>query len=405
MSFSADKLLITDYHDKILTLRFEGGRLTEANADPAGGSLLNQIYLGKVQSIVKNIDAAFIEISPGKVCFMPLREAKYARLANRAPDGRLLCGDQFPVQVVREASKLKQPSVSADLSLAGSFCAVTSGTRKLGFSAKLSKEKKNEIRLFLQEHDVWKDVSQNFGVIIRTAAENLDSYEPLAAEAARLSQMLIEVLKSAEYRTCFSLLKGAEPKYFARIKQFAPGGQGEIVTDIPSVYDESAVLLKSIPSACPLRLYTDPQFGLKKLYSVETRLKEALSKHVYLKSGGYLIIEPTEALTVIDVNSGKYDKKKIAKETYYNVNLEAAREIALQIKLRNLSGIIIVDFINMEDPGQNMQLLHELKHYCGRDSIKTAVVDITALGLVEITRKKVDGTLAEQLFCKEDSYL
>lgn len=133
------------------------------------------------------------------------------------------------------------------------------------------------------------------------------------------------------------------------------------------------------------------------LYGLGGRISEAFSKHVWLKSGGYLVIERTEALTVIDVNSGKYSGKKGTAQAFSLINEEAAAEVARQLRLRNLSGMILVDFINMEDAGANRQLLLRLREFCRCDPVPVQVLDITALGLVEITRKKVSRPLAEQL--------
>ena len=125
-------------------------------------------------------------------------------------------------------------------------------------------------------------------------------------------------------------------------------------------------------------------------------METALASRVWLKSGGYLIIEPTEALTVIDVNTGKYEAGKDPQETYRRINLEAAEEVAIQLVLRNLSGIIIVDFINMQSASYNRELLNHLKALVQKDKVQTHVVDMTPLGLVEITRKKISKPLREQ---------
>ena len=123
-----------------------------------------------------------------------------------------------------------------------------------------------------------------------------------------------------------------------------------------------------------------------------------MESSVWLNSGGYLVIEPTEALTAIDVNSGKYDADREARETYLRINLEAAKEVALQLRLRNLSGIIIVDFINMQSWEDRKTLLDYLKRLTTQDRVQTKVIDMTPLGLVEITRKKIDKPLKEQYF-------
>ena len=137
--------------------------------------------------------------------------------------------------------------------------------------------------------------------------------------------------------------------------------------------------------------------SLNKLYSLDVRLEEALRERVWLKSGGYLIIQPTEALTVIDVNSGKSIARKKAQEHYLKINLEAAKEIARQLRLRNLSGIIVADFIDMKSDADNQTLLQTLRESVRTDRVMVQIVDMTKLHLVEITRKKIKKPLAEQL--------
>ena len=147
-----------------------------------------------------------------------------------------------------------------------------------------------------------------------------------------------------------------------------------------------------------LEFYEDSNYPLEKLAGIKTKLDKALSKRVWLKSGGNLVIEPTEALTVIDVNTGKAIEGKRNKETtFFKVNCEAAKEAARQIRLRNLSGIIIIDFINMKNSDNNLALLHSLREWTADDPVTTKVIDMTPLGLVEITRKKIHMPLSEQL--------
>ena len=147
----------------------------------------------------------------------------------------------------------------------------------------------------------------------------------------------------------------------------------------------------------PVRLYEDALLPLYKLYAVEARLQELLDKKVWLKSGSYLVIEPTEALISIDVNTGKCERGLNIEETAWKINLEAAGMIALQLRARNLSGMILVDFINMKDREREQQLIEHMRSLLRKDSIPADVVDMTGLGLMEITRKKVKPSLAEQM--------
>lgn len=413
---SEGKLLLTRYNNKILLLQLKKNRLVRAQAFSEKDSILGNIYLGKVTNVVNNIDAAFVEITPGQICFLPLKECRHALLVNRPFDRRILAGDEVAVQVVKEAAKTKQPSVTANLSFTGTYCVVTTGKRSVGFSNKLKAQEKEAVKEFLRlKTDLFPDeemsstncsgqnkstgivnLPQNFGYIFRTNCRELhENYEPLAEELKMLTMQAESFLATAVHRTCYSLLREAEPPYLSALSSVYQNEYEELVTDDEKLY-EKLLSWDQIP-ASKIRFYKDEQLSMQKLYSVETKLSEALGKKVWLKSGGYLMIEPTEALTVIDVNTGKSIGKQSSKEHYLQTNLEAAEEIALQLRLRNLSGIIIVDFINMESKAQEEELMERLKNILKKDAVKTNVIDITPLGLVEITRQKISKPLFEQL--------
>ena len=158
----------------------------------------------------------------------------------------------------------------------------------------------------------------------------------------------------------------------------------EIVTDSEQIYYE----LTCVCDKEKLRLYDDEMLPLIKLYSMESLMESLKREKVWLDSGAYLVIQHTEALSVIDVNTGKCIKGKSDSKVFYKVNVESAIEIARQLRLRNMSGIIVVDFINMNDKELDRELLEQLRREVSKDRIKTTVVDMTELGLVEITRKK-----------------
>ena len=176
----------------------------------------------------------------------------------------------------------------------------------------------------------------------------------------------------------------------------------KIVTDDMEAYTAVSGWLAHDPGAgngvsTALEFYRDPALSLAALYGLSGKLDEALSPRVWLKSGGYLVIEPTEAMTVIDVNTGKYTGRKCTEETFLRINEEAAEEVARQLRLRRLSGMILVDFINMERAENGERILSLLRRFCSRDPVPVRVVDMTPLGLVEITRQKRRKPLAEQL--------
>jgi ribonuclease G len=227
-----------------------------------------------------------------------------------------------------------------------------------------------------------------------------DKFDEVLSEAQRLSEEFLSIRKSAQFCRAPQLIYQEPPEYISRILSFQNDYIDEIITDDKEIYDN---INKYIPAEDlkKVRLYEDDMFALYKLYDIEKQLRDALSKKIWLKCGGYIVIEQTEALTSIDVNSGKCVSKKSGAEakenTVYRVNCEAAQEIARQLRIRNLSGIIIIDFINMDSEEHNASLLSQIRELFREDRITTSLIDITKLGLAEVTRKRTGETLAESM--------
>ena len=262
----------------------------------------------------------------------------------------------------------------------------------LGFSAKIAdQEWKQEMK-----GRIAPEMEDGCGIIVRTNAYGADA-EEILAEIRELKNCYKTVMAAGTYRTCYSLLYEAAPSYVGSLRDARNGSIDEIITDDDEIYQTLGVYLgKEQPEDVgKLTLYQDSMVSLLKLYSLEKALEEASGRRVWLKSGGYLVIEPTEALTVVDVNTGKYTGKKNPRETILKINLEAAKETARQMRLRNLSGIIIIDFIDMTEEEDRKLLMDSLTQWCHKDSVKTTVVDITKLNLVEVTRKKQRRPLHE----------
>ena len=207
------------------------------------------------------------------------------------------------------------------------------------------------------------------------------------------------MLQKAVFSKFYTLVHKDRPAYIEEIVHLSGKDRVEVITDIPDIYNELETYLPR-SSNISIRMYKDELWPLYKLYSIEKEIDTALSKKVWLKSGGYLIIEQTEALSVIDVNSGKNVTKAKSMEeieaSALKTNLESADKLCQQIKVRNLSGIIIVDFINMNQRNCDI-LMEHLKSLAKKDIVNTTIVDITKLGLVEITRKKIGKSLSESL--------
>lgn len=427
------KLIFTSYNGKMCGLLIRDNKLLAAQVLNDERNRIGAIYIGKIKNVVINIHAFFVEIADREICFLSQKEAAHPILLNRKYDGRLLEGDEILIQLSREAQKGKQASLTAHISLSNEYAAIAIGSSKIGYSGKLSKERKEEIKEWLNSEGITKDgcfvptaihafpseslkdtlvpesvrgsVSSqgllqddfvaSLGLVIRTKAMECTK-EELLHQIKALFDQFMSVIATSQHRTSFSCIRQAASGFKVILNEMAYDYEfDEIVTDDAVLYDELLKVAEKGHLSQKVRLYQDESFSLSKLYSLEQKFDTALNARVWLKSGGYLVIEHTEALTVIDVNSGKYEASDRGK-AMNQINWEAAEEIARQLRLRNLSGIILVDFINMESKEQEDELLFYLRELVRRDKIKTNVIDITPLGLVEITRKKSNKPFREQ---------
>jgi len=396
------KLIITKHTDTVVSALFDGMNMVQVSLSPADKEdILGNIYLGKVKNIVNNINAAFVEIADGRMCYYSITENRHPIVANRVnqnenektKDVQIRVGDELIVQVTKEDVKSKAPVVSSNINLTGKYVALTHGSPAIGISKKIEDADERQRLKDLVKSYVCKD----YGFIVRTNSAYVRE-DLIIKEIKNLIDIYENIRTYGVHKTCFSLLYRTPPNYICDIRDGYSDQVDEFVTDDTELYENMKEYLeKHQPEDLEkLRLYQDSTISLSNLYGIKEKLKDAIKPMVWLKSGGTLVIQPTEALTVIDVNTGKaIAGKKQVQETFLKINLEAAREIARQIRLRNLSGIIIVDFIDMELQEHKDLLMKELENYLKRDPIKTTLVDMTTLGLVEITRKKVRKPLHE----------
>lgn len=389
-----NKLIITRWNQGILTaLQAEGG-IIQLNLEPCpDSSVLGDIYIGKVKNIVKNINSAFIEFTNGRIGYYSLTENKNHLFTKEHSGSALKAGDEIVVQVSRDSVKTKAPVLTGNISFPGKYCVLTLGKTVIGFSSKIkNQEWKTSVKQRLPI-----EAGKEYGVIIRTNAQEADP-DVIINELVSLWETSSRMLSEAAYRTCFSQLYHSVPSYISDIRDLNSGLLQEIITDDIEIFHQLQEYLTYFqPKDCSkLSYYEDNMLPLCKLYSLESAMEHAMSKRVWLKSGGYLVIEPTEALVVIDVNTGKFSEKREIRATILKTNLEAAAEIARQLRLRNLSGIIIIDFIDMDRDEDKKELLTYLETLTAKDPVKTTVVDMTRLNLVELTRKKVRRPLYEQ---------
>ncbi|MDO4647660.1 MAG: ribonuclease E/G [Eubacteriales bacterium] len=355
-------------------------------------SILGNIYVAQVENILENIQAAFVMISPMVRCYMPLKEVENLIYGAGKSEGKALRpGDQILVQVSREAMKSKLPSVTSNLNLTGQYLILTTGDKSAGISKKLPRDQRERLKEWMAKDK--PEIGRDFGMIVRTNGANV-SAEELDREYEYLKGEFLRVAVHGRNRTCYSLLYRQDLPWRNLIRDTRKDTLEEIVTDVREVAKDAGELISR--QDC-IRFYEDPLLPLHKLYRMEMILEEIKQEKVWLRSGGFLVIQQTEAFVSVDVNSGKYDGRKKAEETFRKVNLEAAAEIAHQIRLRNLSGSILIDFINLENPDHKEELFHVLQKHLKKDPVRTRAIDITALNIMEVTRQKVRKPVIEEL--------
>ena len=384
------QFVFTEWNKKKLGILFEDGKAMEIRCYEAD-SILGNVYRARVSNLSPNINAAFVDIKKGESCYLSMDDYHGEKLK---------VGDLVTVQVVRDKIKTKRYAVTTDISLQGDY-AVTTLFAPVGVSSKITDSaRKKELKTLMQNLLIAEQDAQfylaegnvaeierikmiTFGGIIRTQAEHAED-AAITREIEGQARLLYSIMKKSEYATQYTCLYHTEVEYIKDIRRMHALQDVEIVTDIPEVTEA----ISEIP------LYTD-EYTLTLRYSLASLLEKTLSKRAYLKSGAYLVIEPTEAMTVIDVNSGKSIKGKNAEEQFLKINIEAAKEIARQLRLRNISGIVMIDFINMKEESHNHELMKNLAEYVRTDPVRTTVVDMTKLGLVELTRQKGKRALHE----------
>ncbi len=390
------KLIITSYQSGILIALFENGEAVELQYEAdQEENLLGNIYVGRVEKVVKNIDAAFLSFGKNRTGYYSQKDNTCPCFLNPKKNTTLAQGDLLLVQVSKEPVKSKEYTLTSAINLTGRYAVLTVGNTQMSISGKIT-------------DTAWRDAcreackhccTQEYGFIVRTNAEKA-SFDTIIKEMEELADRLHSIQEKARCLRAHSLLLRAPASYLKNLRDVYDSDLTEILTDKPEIYHElKAYLCENDQTELieKLSLYQDSMQSLFHLYSFQAVIEHALKKRVWLKSGANLVIEPTEALTVIDVNTGKYSGKKNVEETRLAINKEAAKEIAKQLRLRNISGIIIVDFINMDSSQAVTELLDYFNTQLRKDPVRTYLAGMTNLGLAEITRQKGRKPFAEQL--------
>lgn len=359
--------------------------------------VLGNIYVAHVNDVVKNINAAFVEYSPGKKAYLSLENTEHTFFINRKNTTKICQGDNILVQIKKEPIKTKDAVCSTCIEFSSNYVVLTYGVAGINVSTKI---KDNSLRQSLSKYcsdiisgimydkeaygmiteELFYNILSNTGIIVRTQAQDISDYELIKEDILKQFEALFLCLNKALYSKGRTCIYSNENPILSVINKHK---SDEIITDNEEIY--KLLCEQSID----VKLYEDSLLPLYKLYNIEGLLNDVSLRKVWLKSGAYLVIDYTEAMTVIDVNTGKCEKGKNKEDTILKINLEAAIEAMRQIKLRNISGIIIIDFIDMAKDEAKEALLNQLIDEAKKDNIKTSIMGLTRLNLVEITRKKI----------------
>jgi ribonuclease E len=361
-------------------------------------SIVGNIYLGRVQNVLPGMEAAFVDIGQGRNGVLYAGEVDYPTdTDDLEQDGELpriektlKPGQTVLVQVTKDAMGTKGARLTQHLSLAGRFCVLAPGGGMLGISRKLAEEERARLRAILSEL-----VPAGFGVILRTAAEGA-TREQLEIDVARLTRIWEKVSEKAQSAQPLEPVY-EEPGLVMRVVRdvLGPEYQELVIDDVELAEQVRDYLSDVAPDlAGRVSVHADDQ-PIFDTYEATVQVRRALEKKVWLPSGGYLIVEKTEAMWVIDVNTGKFVGEDNLEETVLRNNLEAADEIARQLRLRDMGGIIVIDFVDMLAPANRDEVLKRFKRELARDKTKSRVMDISRLGLVQMTRKNVSHGLTE----------
>lgn len=358
------------------------------------GAVAGNIYLAVTRNVLPGMEAAFLDFGASK------NGVLYASdVAAPSGNGRsqkrieqvLKDGDEVLVQVTKDAMGAKGARLTGIPSLPGRYLVLVPDSDNIGISRRLPDEDRARLR------DVINKVRPpGFGVIVRTAALHA-SAEELATDISRLLKGWERIQEEAENGGAPRLIH-QEPELLIKVirEHFTADFRKLLIDDREAHQLVLGYLQSTAPDLVSKVQHYEDQIPLFDRYHVEDQLKKALDRKVFLPSGGHLVIDRTEALTVIDVNTGKFVGSSTLEDTVLQNNLEAAEEIGRQLRLRDIGGIIVIDFIDMESVDNQQQVLRRLKETLARDKTRTQVFEVSHLGLVEMTRKNVSAGLLEQ---------
>ena len=371
----------------------ENNRLVEFYTNKEDNKkIAGNIYRGRVVNILPGMEAAFVDIGEGKNAYLYVKDALPIDLLysnEKVKIGDIIKnGEEIIVQVLKDPLGNKGAKITNHITLPGRYIVLTPFSKSINISRKIQDEKEIK-RLKKTGREIQID---NIGIIFRTKALNVEK-EILEDEYQALINLYNKIESERNFLPCPKLIYREMNLVHQIIRDVFDYERYKIIVNNKEKYKEILSLEDNFQFGLKDRLYYDEDFNIDYQQDIINEIQNALSRKVPLKSGGYIVIDETEALVAIDVNTGKYIGGKNLEDTVLKTNLEAAEEIAIQIRLRDIGGIIIVDFIDMKYKKDVKFLLKEFDKNLSFDRNKGNIIGMTKLGLVEITRKKTSNSL------------
>lgn len=408
-----EEILINVTPSEVRAALLENGVLQDVYIERASRrGLISNIYKGKVSRVLPGMQAAFIDVGLSRTAFLHASDIFRPGLttgvngsngngSNNVPDIRELVreGEEVLVQVVKDPLGTKGARLTTFITLPSRFLVLLPDGDGVGVSARIEDQDERD-RLRQEVDGIVYNETESFGVIVRTAAEGV-SRDALRADLAFLRKIWSVVQLASSKGKVKTLIHEDSPLPIRVLRDLVTADVERILVDSKADFEKMQAFTQSfLPELEPmLELYTRrrPIFDL---HGIEDEITKALGRSISLKSGGYVIIDQTEAMTTIDVNTGAYVGHRNLEETAYRTNLEAAVTIARQLRLRNLGGIIIVDFIDMEEEEHRHRVMQVLDQSMSRDHARYQITPVSPLGLVEMTRKRTRESL-QHILCED----
>ena len=364
--------------------------------------LVGNIYRGKVCSVLRGMQAAFVDIGYKKNAFLYVGDAvpqkeysdevndAFSNVRNNSIDEILKPGQEITVQVIKEPAGTKGPRVTTHITLPGRHLVLLPNADYTGISRRIEKDiERSKLKKIADELK-----PEGMGLIVRTASEGKE-----AEEFTHDLNFLLRLWDTIRHKEPAGPVPRCIHKelslMYRTVRDLFTMDIDKFVINDQQQYEKVLELVDMISPSMKLRVeHFDKNDELFEYYQIESKIEKALAKKVWLKCGGYLVIDRTEALTVIDVNTGKYIGKSNLEDTVLKTNIEAVKEIAKQLRLRDIGGIIIIDFIDMHESEHQLMVLEALRQALKKDRTRTTVVGMTGLGLIEMTRKKIRQELS-----------